>query len=288
MERSRTGLGAAVHQIVMQANVAELLAVDLTVEYPSGQRVLNGARFTMSSGEILGLVGESGTGKSTLALAILQLLPPGTRLDGSVRFRGKELVGLSERDLRQIRGKQISLILQSPMTALNPALRIGEQLWQAWIAHGPRDREAFQMRLERLMGALRLPTDRGFLQRYPRELSVGMAQRVLIALATLHQPRLLIADEPTSALDLLTQAETLELLAELNRESGIGILFISHDLNCVAQVCDRVAVLHGGEIVECGPVRDVFERPAHPYVKRLVQMLGARTPVRNRHPSPAT
>jgi ABC-type glutathione transport system ATPase component len=256
-----------------------LLAVRLSADYQGRRDVLRQAAFEMQPGEILGLAGQSGAGKSTIALAVLNLLRgKGGAARGTVQFRGRELLGLKEREMRRIRGREIALVPQSPIAALNPALRIGMQLREAWRVHcrgwGHRaGGGALDDRLAHLLGSVSLPSDAAFLRRYPRELSVGLAQRVLIAMALLHHPPLLIADEPTSALDLITQSEILALFARLNQELGIGILYISHDLLSVAALCHRVAILHNGEIAETGPTGQVFNCPSHPYTAQLIKAL---------------
>jgi len=264
--------------------LAPLLEVHLSVRYKQERPVLDGVQLAVQPGEILGLAGQSGAGKSTLALAILGLLPGTAQVKGHVLFRGRNLLAYTEKELRAVRGKEIGLVLQSPLAALNPALRIGEQLWHAWRAHAPADRQSWRARLQQLFQAVDLPTTEEFLRRYPRELSVGMAQRVLIALATLHQPALLIADEPTSALDALTQAEVLDLFARLNGEFQISMLYISHDLLSMARICHRIAVLYEGRIVECERVDHIFDRPSHPYTRQLISALVPVLPVRTNHP----
>lgn len=253
-----------------------LLSLDLSVDYPGKPGVLRHAAFDMAAGEIVGLVGQSGSGKSTLALAILKLLNlKGGRAEGVIRFRGRDLMALSEREMRSIRGREISLVLQSPLASLNPALRINTQLLEAWRAHCADAGAAWKARVMELLESVSLPAEESFLRQYPRQLSVGLAQRVLIALAILHRPPLLIADEPTSALDVVTQADILALFGRLSRELNMGVLFISHDLLSVASLCHRVAILHQGEIVEFAETARIFQSPAHPYTQQLISALPA-------------
>jgi len=248
-----------------------LLEIRISADYQGKRGVLRDVAIEMQPGEILGLAGQSGAGKSTIALAVLNLLRGrGGAARGTVRFRGQELLACSEREMRRIRGRQIALVPQSPIAALNPALRLGRQLAEAWRVHAAGDGLP---RIREMLESVSLPSDAAFLRRYPRELSVGLAQRVLIAMALLHQPSLVIADEPTSALDLITQSEILALFARLNRELGIGILYISHDLLSMAALCHRVAILHAGEIVETGATEQVFRCPSHPYTARLMAAL---------------
>jgi ABC-type glutathione transport system ATPase component len=250
-----------------------LLAVNLSVDYPGKPGVLRNVSIEVQRGEIVGLVGQSGSGKSTLAMAILGLLDlKGGVAKGTIRFAGRDLMQLSEREMRRIRGKDIGLVLQSPMTALNPALRISTQLEEAWRCHGGKP-ATWKARAMELLESVSLPPDPAFLRRFPRQLSVGLAQRVLIAMAILHRPPLLLADEPTSALDVITQSEILQLFTTLSRELDMGMLFISHDLLSVSTLCHRVAILHEGEIVECGPAGEIFQRPRHPYTQRLIAAL---------------
>jgi ABC-type glutathione transport system ATPase component len=250
-----------------------LLSLNLSVDYPGKPGVLRDVSLEVQRAEIVGLVGQSGSGKSTLAMAILRLLDSkGGAARGEIRFGGRDLMQLNERELRRIRGKEIGLVLQSPMTALNPALRIGTQLEEVWRCHGGT-RESWKSRAMSVLDSVSLPQEASFLRRFPRQLSVGLAQRVLIAMAILHRPPLLLADEPTSALDVITQSEILQLFARLSRELDIGMLFISHDLLAVASLCHRVAILHEGEIVECAATSQIFDRPRHPYTQRLIAAL---------------
>jgi ABC-type glutathione transport system ATPase component len=251
-----------------------LLDVRLSVDYPGKPGVLRDVTFQLNRGEILGLVGKSGSGKSTLALAILGLLDTkGARARGHVLFQGRDLLALPEKEMRRLRGREIGLVLQSPLASLNPGLLLSTQLEEAWRAHANGGSAGWAQRASELMESVSLSSDPAFLRRRPAELSVGLAQRVLIALAILHRPPLLLADEPTSALDVITQAEILELFARLNRNLGMGMLYISHDLLSVASLCNRIAILHEGAIVETGPPEQIFSRPEHPYTRRLVDAL---------------
>jgi ABC-type dipeptide/oligopeptide/nickel transport system ATPase component len=251
-----------------------LLDVRLSIDYPGRPDVLDEASFSVRRGEIVGLVGASGSGKSSLALALLRLLEwKGGRASGSVRFNGRELMGCKEREMRAIRGKEIAFVPQSPSSSLNPAVRLGNQMLEAWRAHASGSKMDAQKEVRRAITQVGLPADDVFLRRYPGEVSVGQAQRVLIATAILHRPALLIADESTSSLDLISQADVLRLLADLNREFGMGILYISHDLASIAGFCDRVAILYGGRVVEFGETGRVFDAPEHPYAQALIGAL---------------
>ncbi len=223
---------------------------------------------------MLGLIGQSGSGKSTLALSILRLLElKGGTAKGSIQFQGRDLLQLKEREMRDLRGREIGLVLQSPLSSLNPALRIGTQLLEAWNAHASGSKHEGIRRIAEALSSVALPNDEEFLRRFPSQLSIGQAQRVLIAMAIIHRPTLLIADEPTSALDVITQAEVLSLFRKLNQELGTGILYISHDLLSVSSICDRIAILNEGEIVECGPTGQIFNHPGHAYTRKLIEAL---------------
>ncbi|MGA2130723.1 MAG: ABC transporter ATP-binding protein [Bryobacteraceae bacterium] len=249
----------------------------MSAGYRGRPEVLHDVAFDVKAGEIVGLAGQSGSGKSTIALAIMRLLHlKGGAARGQIRFRGDDLLRRGERGMRDVRGREIALVLQNPMTSLNPALRIGTQLAEAWEAHSHGSRSAArEAYILETLAAVSLDADRAFLRRYPSELSMGQAQRVLIAMAILHRPALLIADEATSALDALTQSEILRLFERLNRDLAMAILYISHDLLSIAAICNRMAVLREGEIVEFGPVDRVFQCPAHPYTRRLIQAIPA-------------
>jgi ABC-type dipeptide/oligopeptide/nickel transport system ATPase component len=263
------------------ADDCPLLSVDLRVDYPNQPQTLRAVSFQINPGEVLGLVGESGSGKSTIALAILRLLGlKGARASGHIRFRGHDLMAASERDMRRIRGREISLVLQSPLSSLNPALKIGTQLAEAWKAHAIGTRAEMATAIERMLSSVGLPADKEFCVRYPSQVSVGQAQRVLIAMAVMHSPALLIADEPTSALDAITQSEIIKLFAELQRQMRSAVLYISHDLASVASLCNRIAILHRGEIVECETAETLLTRPAHPYTQQLLASLPPALPSR--------
>jgi ABC-type glutathione transport system ATPase component len=247
------------------------LSSELWVDYPQKGEVLRDLSIEVRSGEILGLVGESGSGKSTLALALLGLLDhTGAKVRGKALLNGADILSYTGRQMRGVRGRLISLIPQGASGALNPALRIETHLREAWAAHSKQNWKAERTRVMTLLASCGLPQEEEFLRRFPGQISIGQAQRVLIVMALLHRPALLVADEATSALDVITQREVLELLARINREQRMSILFISHDLLCVASLCHRIAILHEGRIVECGPVADVLGAPEHAYTKKLV------------------
>jgi ABC-type glutathione transport system ATPase component len=252
----------------------ELLSIRLTISYQDKPPVLDDLRLEMQPGEVLGLVGHSGCGKSSLALAILGLLNlKGGQAQGSIRWNDRELLGLKEREWRRLRGKEIALVPQSPMSSLNPALKLSTHLEEAWKLHAEGGREQMEEAIMRALLDVSLPATEDFVRRYPAEISVGQAQRVLIAMAILHRPALLIADEPTSALDVVTQAEILALFADLNRRLGMGLLFISHDLVSAYGLCHRIALVHGGKIVECNTPQAIFFSPQHPFTQKLIAAL---------------
>ncbi|PYU74775.1 MAG: ABC transporter ATP-binding protein [Acidobacteria bacterium] len=253
---------------------APLLALRLSVDYRNKTGVLRDVFMELHQGEILGLVGQSGSGKSTLSLAILRLLHlKGGTARGKLLFKGEDLFAKTETEMRSLRGREMSIVLQSPLSSLNPVLHIGSQLSEAWRAHSSGLRDECAAAISGALGNVSLPNDNDFLRRRPSQLSVGQAQRVIIAMAILHRPSLLIADEATSALDTITQSEILRLFAQLNRELGMGILYISHDLLSVAALCHRIAILNEGEIVECGPPAQIFGAPQHAYTQKLVASL---------------
>jgi ABC-type dipeptide/oligopeptide/nickel transport system ATPase component len=226
--------------------------------------------FQIAPGETLGLVGESGSGKSVTAFAVLQLVqPPGRITGGRILFEGRDLVSLSERDMRQIRGARISLIFQEPMTALNPVMRVGDQIAEALTVHGHGTGKAHDRAVE-LLNAVRIADAARRARDYPHQLSGGMRQRVMIAIALACHPALVIADEPTTALDVTIQAQVLDLLRDLRAQYNLALLLITHDFGVIAEMADRVAVMHRGVLVEQGPVRQILRAPAHEYTRRLL------------------
>ena len=253
-------------------NAGPLLRVDLEAGY-AGKPVLRSIRFDLQRGEVLGLVGASGAGKSTLASSLLGLLPwRGGSVRGEVILDGENLLALPPRRLRTLLGRSVALIPQSPMTALNAAISLESHFREAWKAHRRTDRGALNARVLELLAEVQLPSDRDFLRRRPSQISVGQAQRVLIALALLHRPSLLIADEPTSALDPVTQAQIVQLLRTLSRRHHVTLLYISHDLVSVLQLADRVAVIDRGALVESLPVAELA-RAQHPSTLALLHAL---------------
>jgi oligopeptide/dipeptide ABC transporter ATP-binding protein len=256
-----------------------LLSVeDLRVVFgPPGreQVAVDGVSFALAPGEVLGIVGESGSGKSLTALSILRLVPspPGRIAAGRIGFRDRNLLELGERAMNAVRGAEIAMIFQEPMTALNPVFTIGEQIAETLRVHEGLDRKSARDRARGLLEKVGISNPGQRLDQYPHELSGGMRQRVMIAIALACRPQLLIADEPTTALDVTIQAQILALLRDLQRELGMAVVLITHDLGVVAQVVDRVAVMYAGRIVEEGPVAAVFERPSHPYTRLLLESI---------------
>lgn len=235
-------------------------------------KAVDGATFSLDQGETLGLVGESGSGKTLTALSILGLVPqPGARIvGGQVLFQGADLVGLPERELRSFRGRRMSMILQDPATTLNPVFQIGEQVAEPLHIHRMFPRNRILSRVLDLLKAVRIPDPETRLRSYPHQLSGGMRQRVVGATALASEPMLLIADEPTTSLDVTIQAQYLALLQEIQEQSRVAMLFITHDMGIVANLCQRVAVMYSGRVVEQGSVHDIFHTPAHPYTTALL------------------
>ena len=251
---------------------------DLTVRFDSGRNVVyavNGVSFDLEAGGALGLVGESGSGKSVTSLAILRLLPspPAKIVRGEVWLGDRDLTQLSEREMRGLRGKEISLVPQDPMSGLNPVLTIGEQVTETLRAHADMRRRQARHRAAELLGTVGIARPGDQLDRYPHQFSGGMRQRVLIAIALALRPTLLIADEPTTALDVTVQAQVLELLHELTAQRGTAILLISHDLGIMARMTQRIMVMYAGYVVESGPTTEIFVHPHHPYTVGLLRSI---------------
>jgi oligopeptide/dipeptide ABC transporter ATP-binding protein len=238
------------------------------------REVVRGVDLRIAPGEVVGLVGESGSGKSMTALAVMRLLPPGGAVtSGRVLFRGQDLHACSDGELNRLRGSQIGMIFQDPLTALNPALSVGRQLVDTIRTHQPLGRRAALARAEELLALVGIPYPRQRLLAFPHELSGGMRQRVMIALAVSCNPSLLIADEPTTALDVTVQAQVMDLLDRIRTEFGIAILFISHNLELVAEISTRVTVMYAGRVVESGDVRGLFASTLHPYTRQLLRCI---------------
>ena len=256
---------------------ATLSVRGLDVQFPSSEgslNILRNVNLEIRPGETLGLVGESGSGKSMTALSMLGLVPaPGRVTAGSVQFEGREITTLSENELNKIRGKEIAIIFQEPWAALNPSMTIANQLIDRLVIHEGLSKVDARQRALELLTTVQMPDPDRRLDEYPHQLSGGMAQRVGIAMALACNPKLLIADEPTTALDVTVQGQILDLLAKLQQEFGMAVLFITHDLGVVAEIADRVAVMYAGEVIEMGAVRDTFDQPSHPYTKALLETL---------------
>ena len=274
----------------------DLLVVrDLTVHFDTDEGVVqavDGAALRIAPGEVVGLVGESGSGKSVTALAILGLLrPPARVVSGRIEFDGRDLRALSEEDLRAVRGSQISMVFQSPRTSLNPVLPVGHQIERLLARHGGAARGPARERAVAMLREVGIAEPERRAGQYAHQLSGGMCQRVMIAMALATSPRLLIADEPTTGLDVSIAAQILELLRDLGRRTGAAILLITHDLGVVARLCDRVVVMHAGQTVEWAGVRGLFHAPAHPYTRALLRSIpridgaGAMEPIPGAVPS---
>lgn len=272
----------------VQSAAAPLLSVnDLHIAF-SGVEAVRGISFEIAPGETLGLVGESGSGKSATSLALLRLLPASAVVSGEIGLRRpdgamEDLLQLSGEAMRQHRGRSLAMIFQEPMSALNPVMKVGDQIAEAWLAHAPRtSQREVRERVVKAMREVALPDPERRMQDYPHQFSGGQRQRIVIAMALMHKPRLLIADEPTTALDVTVQAQIVALLKQLKAEYHLSMLFISHDLAVVSQVADRVAVMRFGEIVEQGSTLQVLTRPQHPYTQALLASAPTMTTPRDR------
>lgn len=254
---------------------------NLEVRFPASPAPLAAVRdlsFTISRGEVLGLVGESGSGKSVTSLAIMRLLPPQALVSGEARFQAnggaqQDVLRLEPEQMRSLRGARIAMVFQEPMTALNPVMRVGEQIAEAVRAHSNISKKESWSRAVEALREVAIPDPERRARDYPHQLSGGMRQRVVIAMAIVNRPELLIADEPTTALDVTIQAQILDLLAELREKFGLTMLFISHDLAVISQVADRVAVMYAGSMVELASREEIFRAPAHPYTRGLLQAM---------------
>ena len=256
----------------------ELLVKNLKVSFSTSKKELiavRGISYQLNQGEILALVGESGCGKTVSALSILRLIqePPGKIVSGEILFAGKDLLKLKKKELQDLRGKDIAMIFQDPMTSLNPVLTIGEQIIETLLRHTSLSRKKAREKSFRLLEQVEIPSPKQKLDQYPHQLSGGMRQRVMIAMALSCSPRILIADEPTTALDVLIQAQILSLLKKIKNDTQMSILLITHDLGVVAEVAERVMVMYAGEIVESGSVNDLFRSPLHPYTIGLMESI---------------
>ena len=260
---------------------------DLRVAFRDGGggyfEAVRGLNFSVGAGEVLGIVGESGSGKSVGMLAALGLLPMETRISGSVRFRGRELVGLPRRELRKLSGSRIAMIFQDPLSSLNPVMTVGAQLRESLTLHNPSiSRKAALARATELLELVAIPQPDRRLQQYPHEFSGGMRQRVMIAMAMANNPDVLIADEPTTALDVTVQAQIMDVLADLQQRLKLGLILITHDLGVLAGFADKVAVIYSGEVVEHANIFDLFARPGHPYTRGLIDSIPNMAVARDR------
>jgi oligopeptide transport system ATP-binding protein len=258
---------------------APLLDVrDLRVEFRTREgvvRAVDGVGYTVAAGETLAVLGESGSGKSVAAQAVMGILesPPGRVTGGEVLFQGRDLLLLSAEERRRVRGTRMAMVFQDALSALNPVLSVGYQLGEMFRVHRGLSRRESRQRAVELMERVRIPGARARVSDYPHQFSGGMRQRIMIAMALALEPDLVIADEPTTALDVTVQAQVMELLAELRREYRMGLILITHDLGVVADVADRIAVMYAGRVVETAPVRDIYTRPAHPYTRALLESI---------------
>lgn len=265
--------------------MGSLLSIEnLTIRFPGAERpAVDGISLEIGEGEVLGVVGESGSGKSLTSLAILRLLTPEAAVSGAIRFAGEDLLALPEPAMRAHRGRNISMIFQEPMTALNPSMTIGRQIAEAVRVHHPKlGRAEVRERVLNALAEVALPDPGRRYGDYPHQFSGGQRQRILIAMAVVNKPRLLIADEPTTALDVTVQAQILRLLRTLREEHGLSMLFISHDLAVTAQTANRVAVMQRGRVVETGTTAEIFQRPQHPYTQTLLAAVPTMTTDRSK------
>ncbi|WP_020664963.1 ABC transporter ATP-binding protein [Amycolatopsis benzoatilytica] len=253
-----------------------LVVEDLTVQFPTADGLVNavrGVNYQLRRGEVLGIVGESGSGKSVTSLAVMGLLPKTAKVSGSIRFGGKELLKASEKELNTVRGKGIAMVFQDPMTSLNPVYTVGDQIAEAITAHHDVRKDVAKKQAIDLLDLVRIPNPKQRADEYPHQLSGGMRQRVVIAIAMANNPDVIIADEPTTALDVTVQAQILEALAAAQKETGAAMVLITHDLGVIAGAADRVHVMYAGRVVESGTVDDIFYTPRMPYTLGLLGSL---------------
>lgn len=258
-----------------EENLLEIKDERLSFFTPAGEvKALNGVSFSMKQGEVLGIVGESGSGKSVTAYSIMGLTAyPGKLVGGTIRFNGHQIDQMTEKDFRKIRGNEVSIIFQDPMTSLNPVYTIGNQIVEVILLHTDKTKKEAYERAKELLQLVGINEPEKRLKQYPHELSGGMRQRVMIAIALACEPKLLIADEPTTALDVTIQAQILELMQDLRKKLGMSIIMITHDLGVVASMCEKIAVMYAGHIVEYGTVDEIFYNPSHEYTKGLIKSI---------------
>ena len=261
----------------MEAKQPLLKVDDLHVSFftPVGEvKAVNGISYELDHGEVMGIVGESGSGKSVEAYSIMGLLqPPGRVVEGSITFDGQDVLAMSKKEKREFRGTQVSMIFQNPMTCLNPVYTIGKQLSEALLVHKKMKKEDALAQVKEILTLVGINNVDERVNQYPHELSGGMRQRVMIAMGLICRPKVLIADEPTTALDVTIQAQILELMKDIQKKTGMAIIFITHNLGVVAEICDKVCVMYAGHMVEKADVRDLFYRPAHPYTLGLLRSM---------------
>ena len=259
----------------MSEKLLEIKNERLSFFTPAGEvKALNGVSFSMEEGEVLGIVGESGSGKSVTAYSIMGLTAyPGKLIGGTIRFNGHKIDEMTEKEFRRIRGNEVSIIFQDPMTSLNPVYTIGNQIVEVILLHTNKTKKEAYERAEELLELVGINEPKKRLKQYPHELSGGMRQRVMIAIALACEPKLLIADEPTTALDVTIQAQILELMQELRKKLGMSIIMITHDLGVVASMCEKIAVMYAGHIVEYGTSDEIFYNPSHEYTKGLIKSI---------------
>ena len=254
-------------------NLLEIDNLKVSFFTPAGEvKAVNGVSYQLAQGEVIGIVGESGSGKSVSSYAIMRLIDePGKVIGGSIKFDGKNILELDEKEMQSIRGNEISMIFQDPMTSLNPVFKVGNQLIEAIVKHQKVSKKEARKRAIEMLSLVGIPSPEKRLEQYPHEFSGGMRQRAMIAMALSCNPKLLIADEPTTALDVTIQAQILELIKELKKKINMSVILITHDLGIISDICDKVIVMYAGKIVEEGTIDDIFYNPKHPYTWGLLR-----------------